>query len=336
VIPSDQMKASLFNLIIYTHEQQRTDYFMEIVHSIIEKFPCRVIFIQTDHDSEISITKETIGQEQSYVSCDLITISSSTEDLNYIPFVVLEHLVPDLPVYLIWGQNPTKENPLLPHLLKFANRIVFDSECTPNLRQFSELMLSQIQSSQIDILDVDWALISRWRHVLAQIFDTSEKIDLLNSSSNLTITYNDRLNPYNRHNDTRAIYLQGWLAAQLEWKFESIKNQDGDLHLTYVTSKGKTNVILHPANCEKLRPGSILEVKAEGSKCGTIDITRYEDQPKVTIHISNHDTCDLPYNLPLFDPQRGLTFVKEMFFYRPSDHYHRMLKSISEVNWESA
>ncbi|MCP5507554.1 MAG: hypothetical protein H7A37_04555 [Chlamydiales bacterium] len=40
--------ACLFNLIIYTHEKRREEYFRNLVDTIIEKFPCRVIFIQAD------------------------------------------------------------------------------------------------------------------------------------------------------------------------------------------------------------------------------------------------------------------------------------------------
>ena len=42
---ANKMRACLFNLIVFTQKNDRSDYFTQIVRRIVEKFPCRVIAI---------------------------------------------------------------------------------------------------------------------------------------------------------------------------------------------------------------------------------------------------------------------------------------------------
>ena len=45
------MRASLFNLIVFNRLSTRTDYVRSIVQKVVDKFPCRTLFISSDPDS---------------------------------------------------------------------------------------------------------------------------------------------------------------------------------------------------------------------------------------------------------------------------------------------
>ena len=147
------------------------------------------------------------------VACDQIVITSSFQNLKRIPFIVIPHLVPDLPIYLIWGQDPNCDSELLPAFEKFATRLIFDSECTQNMQQFSSQILKKIESIKIDFVDRNWALIGSWRKVLSTAFDPPEKMEALRLSKRIEITYNDRKTDFISQCETQSLYLQAWLSG---------------------------------------------------------------------------------------------------------------------------
>jgi hypothetical protein len=58
------MRASLFNLIVVCPDNERSVYLNQITQKVIERFPCRVIFIQiSDHlkagDLKVEVTATT-------------------------------------------------------------------------------------------------------------------------------------------------------------------------------------------------------------------------------------------------------------------------------------
>ena len=139
-------RASLFNLIFFTQNNQRSSYIQKIAQKVIEKFPSRVIFVTVDKDAkedflktQVSILSSSKGEFD--VACDYIQIYASGSSHERVPFVVLPHILTDLPVYLIWGEDPCQKDPLCGQLEQLANRLIVDSEATSNLPKFASTLL---------------------------------------------------------------------------------------------------------------------------------------------------------------------------------------------------
>src|ERR1700761_3516559 len=191
-----QIKACLFTLIIYAHEPRRIDIFQELVDTILDKFPCRIIFIQSHQQSDhsflhVNVENVTSGQQSALVACDRITIKASNDQLSRIPFLVIPHIVPDLPVYLLWSQLPHPEDTVFAALRPYASRLIFDSECSDNLNHFCHEMQQNLDALKVDVVDINWALVSNWRDMLVQMFDTPQKLKELQNCKSLTVSYND-------------------------------------------------------------------------------------------------------------------------------------------------
>ena len=110
-----QIKGCLFNLIIYSQDPHRSVFLKDIVQTVKETFPCRIIFIECDCKAKqnflkVSVEEELIQKDGSIISCDRININCTPKYLNRVPYIVLPHFVPDLPSYLLWGQDPSQEN----------------------------------------------------------------------------------------------------------------------------------------------------------------------------------------------------------------------------------
>ena len=162
------VKACLFNLIVYTHDPNRVDYFKKITSLIKEQFPCRLFFIEGStafpRERLTLNSKQKEGKERG--SCNSIYICAGEDQLLHIPFLLLPLLIPDLPIYLLWGQNPAASSIILPSLEKLASRLIFDAEESWNVQEFAANLVNKILSSPAEIIDMNWARISGWREVL--------------------------------------------------------------------------------------------------------------------------------------------------------------------------
>lgn len=329
----NKIKASLFNLIIYTHEERRTSYFREVVHSILEKYPSRIIFIEGNESDpqqfEVDVSNEPIGIGNVLITCDQITIKCGVEELHRVPSVILSLIIPDLPIYLLWGQDPTSENTILPRLEEFSRRLIFDSECTSNLQSFSQKMGTKLKEKNIELIDISWALISGWRDALSTVFHRKGKIAQLQKTQRLTISYYRKETDWIHHPETQAIYLQAWLASRLGWKFQKMTTENGQITLDY----GDVSVTIFAEPKGSLASGEIASVEFASTDDQFVRLQSPPKDSKVLVHCSTLEHCDLPYTLLIPDMQRSFAFLKEIFYHYPSSHYGEMLTTLAKVDW---
>ncbi len=196
----------------------RTDYFRKIVQKVVEKFPCRTLFISHDPDSpqpylKTAISVVTPNEKETSIACDQIDIGVAGPDLERVPSVILPHLIPDLPNYLLWAEDPSVSHPLFPPLAKLATRIIFDSESADSLLAFANTLLDLHQKTGIDVADLNWARTEGWRDLIASTFDSRQRQELLKQISILKIVYNARETEFFCHLKIQAMYLLAWRRA---------------------------------------------------------------------------------------------------------------------------
>jgi glucose-6-phosphate dehydrogenase assembly protein OpcA len=333
---SEGAKACLFNLIVYTDEPRRTTYFHELVKMIKTQFPCRIIFIQGNPSAKENIfrvhAKTEKNPDGSGFACDQIFIEAAGQDVNRVYFLLLPLFIPDLPIYLLWGQDPTTEYTILPHLEHFATRLIFDAEATEDLQQFSRDMLNRMHSSSIQIVDMNWARIGGWRDVLAQIYDSPERFEQLATAHNIELIYNDRPSELFVHLDIQAIYLQAWLASHLEWQFLRAEKENESQVLYYQSNQKERRVQLTPRTDSHFESEEILAMEVKGSNGYEGHIKRISSD-QVKVQASNQFQCELPFLLLMPTLRSGRSFMQEIFYQRTSGQYELMLKLISLVKW---
>lgn len=331
-----QIKGCLFSLIVYSQDPARSIFLNEIVQTITETFPCRIIFIectpQADHNLlKVSVESNALKKSSPTIFYDRINIKCSNGYLKRIPFLVLPYFVPDLPIYLLWGQDPSQENEILPKLQAFATRLIFDSDSSCDLRAFCRKMLSDVAHSRIPVTDMNWASLTSWRDILFQVFDTEDKIKELKHSKELIIRFNNKVTQIYQHTERRSVYLQGWLASQLDWKYKNSRVEKGSLKITYDNGVNETEVRLIGEEKNELTPGAIFDVLINTQVDRSYDLIRMSAEPFIKTHITAKDACELPATLPLRHSKKGLIFMNEIFFAKCSGHYWKMLKAIEPL-----
>jgi glucose-6-phosphate dehydrogenase assembly protein OpcA len=334
-------KASLFTLIIYAQDKRRVSYLQELVNSILDKFPCRIIFIQREKESTSSYfrihvssitSKQQHAKGSSNVRCDQIVIESSHDQLFRAPFLVIPNIVPDLPVYLLWGQNPFEEKNIFPYVQKYAKRVIFDSECADDLKLFFKEMQLNLDTLKMDVMDINWAIAGNWRDIICELFESPEKVENLKASKSIIVQYNDCQTKTNTHPEIRALYLQGWLASALNWRFQNVERFDKDVILSYFGPIHPVIIALSPQTDPHLPAGSLIGVEITTTTGSVYSLSRKENLQKVLVHSSSKDACELPYTLSLSNYHKGLAFMKEIFFGKLGCHYRETLKAISKID----
>jgi len=321
----DKIRGHLFNIIVYTHEPKKSTYFQHVVQPFIEKYPCRAIFIEGDLTSPRDYLEKEI--ENGTDTYDQLRIRVSSSRLFQVPFVILPHLVPDLPIYLVWGQDPDSDLPILSQLQKLATRFIYDANCSHDLASFSRKMLKKFDQLPLDLMDIEWAKVSGWRDVIAQVFHSQKELGFLRKCCQLLIKYNP---PH----DIEAIFLQGWLAAQLEWNFQSLASNEHTQTIHYRDNSQSIHVTLLPQERPTLREGRIFEVAFDTTDHVTMTLSLMEKQSKVMVYLSTPEKCELPFSFPISDMEKRSHAMKEIFYHRTSEHYRHLLRLLGEIEWK--
>ncbi len=306
---TNKVRASLFNLIIYTKKNKRTDYVYAIVQKVIERFPSRVLFISQDHEEQIktAVSVMNASSGEFVIACDLIEILCSEKNQGEVPFILLPHLVPDLPIYMLWADDPSVENPLFTQLQKYATRIIFDSETTNDLPRFAKTVLSL----KCELADLNWARIEPIREVLAASCKHKEMLEVITHAKEIKISYNLQESDYFIHPKTPATYLQSWLSARLELDPKII---------TLETQK-----------IEKLPPGIILSVDFSTTSNYDLAFQRNIESPnQISAIYSTPEHCNMPTNFIFPKQEFGQSLIKEIFHKGTSSHYLGVMRELGK------
>lgn len=319
------MRASLFNLIVVAQKNDRCAYLRTITRKVTERFPCRVIFILLCDDLEelkVQVSATTGNSGVGNIACDMIEIESPPSQTSKIPFLILPHFLPDLPIYLLWAQDPLASAPLLSELQKWATRFIYDSEVTDNLPLFAQTVLAQSKKAGREVADLNWARTENWRELLAATFYSSARLSSLQQAQILQIDYNDFQTPFFCHTQIQALYLQAWLAARLGWKLSHVKGSVW----TYETCE----VSLHPKKDPHLPPGTVLSMEISSKDQTHFSFHSDPDHPyQIRTLFCDEEKCDIPSRYVFSKSQTGLSLVNEIYHSAPSSHFSQVLQFFS-------
>lgn len=328
---TNKMRASLFNLVFYTKTGDREKYIRTISEKVIEKFPSRVIFIteNAEADDDYLHTRVSVMNsqaEQSDIACDAIHLDVGGSFTERVPFVILPHILPDLPVYVIWAEDPCRASGLFDQLQKLASRIIFDSESIDNLAQFARRLTDFDTKSGFDIADLNWARTESWRELLASAFYNEERLEMLRHASQIQICYNSHTSKAFCHTSIQSLYLQGWIATQMDWTPQEVQRDQTGWTLNYKSEKGPVTISLYPENLPNLKPGAIVSVDLETKNQDHFSFGCNLELPYlVSMRFSTLEKCEMPLNYIFGKEESGKSLVKEICHRGTSKHFFNLL-----------
>jgi hypothetical protein len=324
---TNKMRASLFNLIVIAPKNGRLEYVRQITHKVLERFPSRVLFVTIDKnipgdhlDASVSIIPGARGQYD--VVCDSIEIDTSNQSLPKIPFVLLPHLLPDLPIYVLWAEDPVQDNPLSHLLEKWATRIIFDSEVADNLPAFARTLLDH--AHDCEIADLNWARIESWRDLLSSTFYSPARLDALKNAQKIQITYNAQETEFFCHTKIQSLYLMSWLATLLGWKLSKAAPNRFEYGSLAIELKAEKN--------GQLPAGTIISLDIFTPTETHFAFCRDPDHPyQIKTLICDIEKCEIPSKYIFAKSKSGLSLVNEITHSGTSAHFLKVLGFVSSL-----
>jgi glucose-6-phosphate dehydrogenase assembly protein OpcA len=329
----NKMRASLFNIIFFTKRSAREKYIRKIAYKLIEKFPARILFVSSDPDAQDSLNTGvavmSTAQGEFDITCDLIEINACGRKEAKVPLLILPHIVPDLPVFLVWSEDPAEDPNLCEELKQFATRIIFDSESTEDLGGFAQGVLEEQKKFSCEIADLNWARLESWRSLISSIFSKEEKLQKLENTRSVTLTYNAHETPFFCHTKIQSIYLQAWLASRLKWQL--VSHSPSLLSFQYKAKEKQIGVRLQEAQYSDLAPGMIISLLIETEEGSRLFLSRdTKDPTQISVEYSTATECFLPTKMLVSEGESGQSLVKEICHKGTSEHYIEVLKIIAE------
>jgi glucose-6-phosphate dehydrogenase assembly protein OpcA len=298
------MRASLFNLIVVVPDSTRRPYVKTITDNVIKRFPCRVIFITIIDEIDSIKMHASATSEIEGVACDLIEIAAPSLLLHKIPFLILPHFLPDMPIYLLWAEAPSAHPELFNHLCKWASRLIYDSEVSDNLPLFCTSLLAKTGTREV--ADLNWARTESWRELIAATFYSPARLSSLRTAQKVEIQYNNFETPFFCHTKIQALYLQAWLTSCLSWSPT----------ITFV-----------PHVSKELAPGAVISIDIICQDQFHYTFSRDPHHPhQVRTLICDEDKCDIPSRYIFSKAQSGLSLVNLIYHPDPSTHFLKVLQ----------
>lgn len=324
----NKTRACLFNLLIYTKENTREKYIQQVMQKIVERFPCRIILfidkgaIDAPIKSTISVIE--IKQGESQVFCDCIQFEMNNQDLKQIPFLTLPHLMPDLPTYMLWAEDPIKQDPLVYQLEKFCSRMIFDSEVSDQLLIFAKTALKFQIKTGIDIADLNWARTESFRDLLQSLF-FAKKQAKKRRFLNATIIYNQTPSSFFCHTKIQAVYLAIWMAQKFGLE---LKKAESDV-LYFKDQEAEITIKLQAGSHPSVTSGRILAIDCNFTESEHFLLKRKDTNTKyVGIYRTEKDFCEIPSEYLLDGEDSGASLTNEIFHSGTSEQFLKVLHFI--------
>ncbi len=333
-----QQRACLFNLILYSIDPVKLPYFQELVDQISKQFPCRIIVIQEDPDGQsgsintsLAVRLLNAGSDKQIICEEIhVEIPSSIQEQSY-P-LILPHLIPDLPIHLIWAGDPTFNHPLFKPFQELAHRLIFESECTDDLSGFCKKIQMNILNQHWEVADLNWVRSESWRKALKSIFNTEERLKELQQTERIILRFSEAGSPSASKNHFQVHYLHGWLAAQLNWEPVSFEDKGSHQTIIYKTDSNSIEVEIHKEKEPVSKEGNTItyaQIKTRNKKIFTCSLEPKDSMIK--IEILDEENPKEAYNTCLMHAKWEHTLSKEICYQETSTHYCNMLTILSQI-----
>lgn len=307
------MRASSMTLVALADAEDDSAALAEMVAGLMRTHPSRAIVIRVAEGQSEELRAEVRAQcwmptgQRKQLCSEQIEISASEKSLEELPSVLLTLTVPDLPVVLWCRCERATQLPVFSELIRQAHRVVFD------IARFKNPLsaLKRIESLSKDglaVTDLSWTRLTRWRDMIAQVFENIACRRDLPRFRQITINYfADPVSPV----PVAAILMAGWLIKSLGWTGAGRPRREGGKRVLEFDG-GATLVY------QIVGPGG------SGSRLASLSIAA-ADEPAIEIKLSREQDR----YLDVIVNAAGSPNVESRAAFPPSDHVSLLGEELS-------
>jgi glucose-6-phosphate dehydrogenase assembly protein OpcA len=183
------------------------------------------------------------------ICCERIEIAGGPSTMEEAALLVRALLAPDLPVVLYCRDASMLNEPLFTRLVPLAGKVIVDSTDAPNFAAQANI-IRRLGAGDRRVADLAWTHITRWREMIAQVFDDPGLASHVGDIGRVTIEWEGASEP------PSAYYLIAWLEHSL--------------------GRSLTRELRHVGHCTRRR---VRAVRLQG---GDIDVCINVEQSRAT------------------------------------------------------
>jgi len=204
------LRACSMTLVVAAEESDDTQAIGETLAALMPEHPSRAIVIRFRAGDQRALDARVFSQcwmpfgHRQQICCEQIEITASDASLSDVAAVLLPLKVPDLPVFLWCRSQRIFHLDAFPQLAAMAQKIVVDTAAFDD-PSAAVHELAALSTAGRAVADLSWTRLTRWREIVAQIFENRAYLANLPCVSDIVIAHRGTRAP------TTARYLAAWL-----------------------------------------------------------------------------------------------------------------------------
>lgn len=236
------LRACTMTLVVLFEESDDIAALGEIIAALMPEHPARAILIRLRGDGPRALSERVYAQcwmpfgQRRQICCEQIEIAASDAALADLPSVVLPLAVADLPVIVWCRAERLLGMPEFRAIAGMATRVIVDSAALPD--PADALRRLAAASSRTVIGDLSWTRVTRWREMLAQVFENRERLAQLAAITDIRVRFGPRY-------ETAARYLAAWISGALGHGETNVAADPGTATLRVEMSGPGLRISLH-------------------------------------------------------------------------------------------
>jgi glucose-6-phosphate dehydrogenase assembly protein OpcA len=166
----------------------------ETLAALMPEHPARTIMVRLQGPGAPALAERVYAQcwmpfgERRQICCERIEIVASDASLADLPSVLAPLAAPDLPVVLWWRGARPMDTPEFASLAAIACKVILDSAALPDAKAALPWLVGMLQSG-VPVADLSWTILTRWRQMLAGVFENREYQARLPEISNVVLGF---------------------------------------------------------------------------------------------------------------------------------------------------
>lgn len=207
------LRACSMTLVVLAEESEDVAALGETMAALMPEHPARTILIRLRGAGERTLADRVYAQcwmpfgQRRQICCEQIEITASDVALADLASVVLPLAVPDLPLILWCRSARLVGMPEFHAIAAMANKVVLDSSGMPEGPAAMHRLASESEGGVL-LGDLSWTRLTRWREMLAQVFENRRYLSQLDHVSSIRVSYGGRY-------EVLAWYLGTWVLNSL-------------------------------------------------------------------------------------------------------------------------
>ncbi|HWD00588.1 MAG TPA: glucose-6-phosphate dehydrogenase assembly protein OpcA [Candidatus Sulfopaludibacter sp.] len=175
------LRACSMTLVVVTEAGDESGTLGETIAALMPEHPARAIIVRLAGAGERKLEERVYQQcwmpfgQRRQICCEQVEITASDDVIADLPPVLLPLAVADLPV-IVWCRSPRFIDNL-----EIGHKVIVDSALFP----VSRLHLS----ADYILADLSWTRLTRWRQMLAQVFQNHDTLAALDRISRVTVRH---------------------------------------------------------------------------------------------------------------------------------------------------